>query len=173
MIEIRFPDKTIKKFPKGITPFEIAKTISEGLARNILVARINNNIVDTNKVIQSNKIVDLELITWDQVEGKNAMWHSSAHLMAEAIESFYPHAKLTIGPAIENGFYYDIDFPKNINFSSEDFPIIENKMMELAKKKNKYIISKVSKKDALKHYTIRKNKFKIELINELNDERLL
>ena len=169
MIEIRFPDKTIKKFQKGITPFEIAQKISEGLARNILVARINNKIVDTNKAIESNRIVDLELITWDQDEGKNAMWHSSAHLMAEAIEAFYPNAKLTIGPAIENGFYYDIDFPENINFSSEDFPKIESKMIELAKRKNKYIISQVSKQEALEHYTIRKNEFKIELINKLND----
>ena len=111
MVEVQFPDNSIKQFPKGITPLEIAQNISQGLARNVLAAKINGDIIDADEKLFYDKKIVLELLTWEQDGGKNTMWHSSAHLMAEAIESFYPKAKFTIGPSIENGFYYDIDFP--------------------------------------------------------------
>tara|TARA_B100001250_G_C19805146_1_gene792943 strand:- start:95 stop:2044 length:1950 start_codon:yes stop_codon:yes gene_type:complete len=169
MITIQFPDNTIKNFPKGTTAIEIAKDISEGLARNVLAAKINGEITDATKPLKSKKKLKIELLTWEQDGGKSTMWHSSAHLMAEAIQFFYPKAKFAIGPAIENGFYYDIDFPENIIFSSDDFPKVEQKMLELAKKKNKYLLNEVSKKDAIDFFTKKDNTYKLELINDLKD----
>tara|TARA_Y100000589_G_scaffold331927_1_gene387975 strand:+ start:22476 stop:24425 length:1950 start_codon:yes stop_codon:yes gene_type:complete len=169
VVQIKFPDNTVKKFQQGITPYEIAKNISHGLARNILIAKVNGKIVDTNQSIHSKNIVDIELITWEHDLGKKVMWHSSAHVMAEAIQFFYPKAKFTIGPPIENGFYYDIDFSKNDTFSSEDFSKIENKMIEIAKQKKEFIVSKISKKEALNYYIKKENQYKIELINDLKD----
>jgi len=127
MITIQFPDNTIKKFPKGTTALDIAKDISEGLARNILAAKINGVITDVKKPLKSDQKIDLELLTWKDDGGKSTMWHSSAHLLAEAIQHYYPSAKFAIGPPVENGFYYDIEFPKDISFSSEDFLKIEKK----------------------------------------------
>jgi threonyl-tRNA synthetase len=125
MITIQFPDNTIKKFPNGTTAFDIAKDISEGLARNVLAAKINGTITDLKQPLNSDKKIELELLTWKDEDGKATMWHSSAHLLAEAIQYYYPNAKFAIGPPIENGFYYDIEFPKDISFSSEDFLKIE------------------------------------------------
>ncbi len=118
MINITFPDKAVRQFPEGVTALDIAKSISEGLARNILSAKINSEVWDATRPILSDATI--ELYTWEQNEGKATFWHSSAHLMAEAIEFFYPDAKFGIGPNIENGFYYDIDFGNN-TISSDDF----------------------------------------------------
>ena len=169
MLSIQFPDDTIKQFPAGISSLEIAKTISHGLARNVLAAKVNGLTIDLNKPLQSDEIIKLELLTWNDNDGKSTMWHSSAHLMAEAIEYYYPNAKFAIGPSIENGFYYDIEFPENIQFSSEDFKKIENKIIELAKQKNEYKITSISKKEAINFFKKKNNPYKLELIEQLND----
>ncbi len=169
MITVSFPDKNIKQFPEGTTSLDIAKSISEGLARNVLAAKINGKVVDATQPLNSNQKINIELLTWEHDEGKSTMWHSSAHLLAEAIQYYYPDAKFAIGPPIENGFYYDIEFPHDISFSSEDFPKIESKIIELAKQKNNFILSQVTKQDAVDFFTKRKNNYKIELINDLND----
>ena len=132
MITVEFPDKTIREFPSGSNSIDIAKNISEGLARNVLGAKINGVITDASQALIDESKIKLELLTWENDEGKSIMWHSSAHLMAEAIESFYPKVKFAIGPPIENGFYYDMEFPENSNFSSDDFPKIEKKIIELS-----------------------------------------
>ncbi|MBF25593.1 MAG: threonine--tRNA ligase [Flavobacteriales bacterium] len=167
MIKVRFPDNNSREFPSGTTCLDIAKSISEGLARNILAAKVDNNIVDINQPLINKNEIKLELLTWQNTEGKSTMWHSSAHLMAEAIEFYYPTAKFAIGPAIENGFYYDIDFSENTSFSSDDFPKIEKKIIELAKEKNEYKISSISKQKALEHF--KDNEYKLDLIKNLND----
>ena len=169
MVNIQFPDNTKKKFPEGTNAIDIATSISEGLARNVLAASINGKVIDAQETLPINKDLKLELLTWDNDEGKAVMWHSSAHLMAEAIQSFYPDVKFAIGPPIENGFYYDMEFPKNINFSSDEFKKIEKKILELAKEKNSYEVISVSKKDAIKHFEQQKNEYKLELINDLKD----
>ena len=169
MITIEFPDKTTREFPNGSNSIDIAKNISEGLARNVLGAKINGIITDASKALIDGSKIKLELLTWENDEGKSIMWHSSAHLMAEAIESFYPKVKFAIGPPIENGFYYDMEFPENSNFSSDDFPKIEKKIIELAREKNRYEISYVSKKEAIKYFKEKDNEYKLELIDNLND----
>ncbi|MEG2071455.1 MAG: TGS domain-containing protein, partial [Bacteroidales bacterium] len=132
MIHITLPDGSVKEFEKGTTPYQIALSISEGLARNVLAAKVNNQIVSLNYEI--NDDASLTLLTWNDAEGKSVFWHSSAHLMAAAIEQLYPGVKFGIGPHIENGFYYDIDF-MDYSISSDDFPKIEAKMQEIASKK--------------------------------------
>ena len=111
MVIIQFPDNNIKEFPSGTNAMDIAKSISEGLARNVLAAKVDGEVIDANMPLTQNKKLDFELLTWLQDEGKETMWHSSAHLMAEAIQFFYPNVKFAIGPPIENGFYYDMEFP--------------------------------------------------------------
>ena len=172
MISVEFPDQTVKQFPKGTSPYDIAKSISEGLSRNALAAKIDNQITDLNKVIQSDKTVKFELLTWNDDEGKSVFWHSSAHLLAEAIQFYYPNAKFAIGPPIENGFYYDIEFPENVSFSSEDFLRIESKIIELAKTKSSFIRSEVSKEYALNFFNQKKNQYKLELIEDLNENNI-
>lgn len=172
MISVEFPDQTVKQFPKGTSPYDIAKSISEGLSRNALAAKIDNQITDLNKVIQSDKTVKFELLTWNDDEGKSVFWHSSAHLLAEAIQYYYPNAKFAIGPPIENGFYYDIEFPENVSFSSEDFLRIESKIIELAKTKSSFIRSEVSKEYALNFFNQKKNQYKLELIEDLNENNI-
>jgi len=169
MVNIRFPDNTKKQFPDGTKSIDIAQSISEGLARNVLAAKVNGVVIDLNEVLPSNKELKLELLTWESDSGKAVMWHSSAHLMAEAIQSFYPNVKFAIGPPIENGFYYDMEFPENIHFSSDAFLKIENKILALAKEKNTYEKSTISKKDALKYFQDKQNEYKLELINDLED----
>lgn len=132
MINITLPDNSVRQFPEGVTAFEIAKSISEGLARNVLSASINGEVWDANRPI--NHDASVKLHTWDSPEGKSTMWHSSAHLMAEAIELLYPGVKFGIGPDIENGFYYDMDFGSH-EISADDLKAIENKMLELAREK--------------------------------------
>jgi len=165
-IKITLPDGSIKEYPGGITPYEVAKDISEGLARNVISAKFNGKTVETSTPLTTDG--DLVLFTWNDDEGKKAFWHSSAHLMAQAIQKFYPDAKLTIGPAIDNGFYYDIDFG-DAQFSEKDFEKIEKKMLEIARGKHEFKLHKVSKDEALKMYQDENNPFKVELIENLTD----
>jgi len=166
MIKITLPDGAIKEYPKGTTSLEIAKSISEGLARNVLSAKVNGEVIDATRSI--NQDATLQLLTWNDEDGKRTMWHSSAHLFAEAMEALYPGIKFGIGPPIENGFYYDVDLGDRI-LSSEDLPKIEEKMAELAKKNSQYIRKEISKADALKYFTDKGDEYKIELISELQD----
>ena len=166
MINITLPDNSVKQYNEGITALEVAHDISEGLARNVLAARVNNEVWDATRPIVSDASV--QLLTWRDVDGKAAMWHSSAHLMAEAIELLYPGVKFGIGPDIENGFYYDIDF-LDYDISEKDLSKIENKMQELAREKQLFVREEVSKDDALKHFTSKDDEYKLELINDLED----
>ncbi len=166
MIEISFPDGRKQEYAKGTTPMQIAQSISEGLARNVLSAKVNGEIVDANRPIQQNATV--QLLTWNDQEGKATFWHSSAHLMAEALESLYPGVKFGIGPAIDQGFYYDVDTGGQV-LSLNDLSKIESKMVELARQNNPYQRSEVSKKDALDYFTKKGDQYKLELINELED----
>jgi len=164
MINITFPDGSVRQYENGVTPIEIAKSISEGLARNVISAMVNGQQTETVTPIVNDATV--QLLTWNDDLGKKAFWHSSAHLLAQAIMEYYPNAKLTIGPAIENGFYYDVDFGDE-TFSEKDFEKIEKKMIENAQKKSEFRLYPVSKADALKEY--KNNEYKTELIENLND----
>lgn len=164
MVKITLPDGSIKEFDGAVTPLDVAKSISEGLARNTISAMVNGSQVETTTTIDSDATV--QLFTWNDEMGKKAFWHSSAHLLAQAILEFYPDAKLTIGPAIENGFYYDVDFGDE-TLSEKDFENIEKKMLENAKKDSTFKLYAVSKEDALKEYA--DNPYKTELISNLND----
>ena len=164
MVKITFPDGNQRDFNRGITPLEIAKSISEGLARNTISALVDEKQVEVSTPITEDATV--QLLTWNDDMGKKAFWHSSAHVLAQTILDFYPNAKLTIGPAIENGFYYDVDFDGEI-LSEKDFEKIEKKMLENAKKDSAFRIYPVSKADALKEYA--DNPFKKELIENLTD----
>lgn len=166
IINITLPDNSIKQFPQSITAMDIAKSISEGLARNVLSATVNGEVWDANRPINQDSSVKLN--TWNDQEGKDTFWHSSAHLLASAINELYPNAKFGIGPAIENGFYYDIDFGEN-QISPEDFTAIEQKMIELVKSETKIIRKDISKSDALKMFSAKKENYKVELIEELQD----
>ena len=167
MIKISLPDGSIKEVPNGLNAFDIAKSISEGLARNILSASVNKEIWDINRPITFD--CSLKLHTFNDIEGKKCFWHSSAHLMAEALENLYPGVKLGIGPAIDNGFYYDIDLGDDRKLSSDDFPKIEEKMLSLAREKNNFIRKEISKKDALSFFNKKGDEYKVELLNDLND----
>jgi len=167
MIKISLPDGSIKEVPNGSNAFDIAKSISEGLARNILSASVNKEIWDINRPITFD--CSLKLHTFNDIEGKKCFWHSSAHLMAEALENLYPGVKLGIGPAIDNGFYYDIDLGDDRKLSSDDFPKIEEKMLSLAREKNNFIRKEISKKDALSFFNKKEDEYKVELLNDLND----
>ena len=167
MINITLPDGSVKQFEKGSSSMDIAMSISEGLARNVLSAKVNGETWDANRAIDTDASV--ELLTWNQDGGKETFWHSSAHLMAEAIEVLYPGTKFAIGPAIEAGFYYDIDTPEGISISINDLPKIEQKMIELARQKNPFTRSEVSKADAIKYFTEKADEYKLELIEGLDD----
>ena len=167
MINISLPDGSIKQVPKGTSALDIAKSISEGLARNILSASINKEIWDVNRPITSD--CSLKLHTFNDIEGKKCFWHSSAHIMAEALEELYPGVKLGIGPAIDNGFYYDIDLGDERKLSSDDFPTIEEKMLSLAREKNDFTRKEINKKDAIEYFKNKGDEYKIELLNDLND----
>ena len=164
MIKITFPDGNQREFESGITPLEIAKSISEGLARNTISALVDGQQVEVFTPITKDATV--QLLTWNDEMGKKAFWHSSAHVLAQSILDFYPNAKLTIGPAIEKGFYYDVDFGEEI-LSEKDFEKIEKKMLENAKKDSTFKLYPVSKSDALKEYA--DNPYKTELIENLSD----
>ena len=166
MIKITFPDGQVREFETGITPYQVALQISEGLARNVLAAKLNGEVVDSSTPIDADAV--LQLLTWNDEDGKKTFWHSSAHLLAEAIESIFPGTKFGIGPAIENGFYYDIDLG-NQEFGSDDFKAIEDKMLELARLKNEFLRSSISKADAVSYFTDKGDEYKLELIEGLAD----
>ena len=169
MINITFPDGTIKKMKVGITSMDIAMEISEGLARNVLSATINDEVWDLNRPIFDD--CNIKLNTWSDADGKSCFWHSSAHLLAEALEFFYPGIQFGIGPSIETGFYYDIDLNGH-SISSDDFEKIEVKIKELAKEKNKFIRSDISKKDAIKYFKNKGDNLKLELLEDLEDGKI-
>jgi threonyl-tRNA synthetase len=166
MIKITLPDGSIKEVSKGSTPMEIAKTISEGLARSVISARFNDTVVETVTPLEEDG--SLVLFTWNNVEGKKAFWHSTSHIVAQALEELYPGVKLTIGPAIDNGFYYDVDLPEG-SISDKDFPAIEKKAIEIARGKHTYQLREVTKADALAKYKSEGNEYKVELIENLED----
>ncbi len=165
-IKITLPDGNVREFAQGSSGMDIALSISEGLARNVLAAKVNGEVWDATRPIMQDATV--QLLTWNDAEGKATFWHSSAHLMAEALEALYPGIKLGIGPAIENGFYYDIDF-NGYTFTQDAFEKIEAKMLELAKRKNTFKRSEVSKADAVAYFTEKGDPYKLELIEGLND----
>ena len=166
MIKITLPDGTIKEFAKNSTPMDVAKSISEGFARNVISANFNDVTIETSTPLTTDG--SLILYTFNDNGGKKAFWHSSAHVLAEAILSFYPKAKLTIGPAIDNGFYYDIDLGDDV-ISDKDFPSIEKKFLEIARGKHEFSLRSVSKADALSLYKAENNEYKVELIENLTD----
>lgn len=166
MIKVTLPDGSQREYPKGSTSLDVAKSISEGLARNVLSAVIDGEVWDATRPLE--KDVTLRLLTWDAPEGKSTFWHSSAHLMAEALEALYPGVKLGIGPSIENGFYYDVDFGGK-EFSQNEFEKIEAKMLELAKLKNAYVRKAVSKAEAISYFTEKGDPYKLDLLERLED----
>ena len=166
MIKVSFPDGNVKEFKKGTKVIDIAKSISEGLARKVISASYNSEVVELSTELDSDG--DIKLFTWDDDEGKQAFWHSSAHILAQTIKDIYPKSKLTIGPAIDNGFYYDVDFGGN-NPSENDFKKIEEKFLEFAREDNEFKMRRSSKSDALAYYKKEKNDYKVELIEELED----
>jgi len=165
MIAITLPDGSVKQFEKGTTPHSVAKSISEGLARNVISASFNDVTIEITTPLEEDG--HLVLFTWSQPEGKKAFWHSSAHILAQALEELYPGVKLWVGPPIENGFYYDVDLGEE-TISEKDFKSIEDKMLEIARGKHDFTMRSVSKADALSYYK-NKNEYKVELINDLED----
>ncbi len=166
MIKIRLPDQSLREYPKGVTGLDIARNISERLARKALSIKVNGELWDLHRPI--NKDAAIQLHTWEDKEGKATMWHSSAHLMAAAIEALYPGTKFGIGPDIEQGFYYDIDPGEHI-ISSNDFDKIESKMLELAREKTGFVRKEIPKEEALSYYSQKGDEYKVELINELEE----
>ncbi len=166
MIKITLPDGTIKEFAKGSTPMDVAHSISAGLARNVISAKFNDTVVES--VTALNEDGRLTLYTWNDTEGKKAFWHSTSHIVAQALEELYPGIKLTIGPAIDNGFYYDVDFGEH-TLSEKDFPEIEKRALEIARGKHDFKLHPVSKADALSLYKKQGNEYKVELIENLED----
>ncbi len=166
MISVIFPDDSVKKFDKGVKVIDVAKSISEGLARKVISASFNNETLELNSELITNG--NIKLFTWEDDEGKQAFWHSSAHVLAQTIKFFYPKSKLTIGPSIENGFYYDVDFGDE-TISEKDFGKIESKFLEFSRNDFKFKMKSISKKEALEFYIKEKNEYKIELIEDLDD----
>ena len=166
MINIKLKDGSKKSFPKGISVLNVAKSISEGFARNVISAKFNDIIIETSTSLDADG--SLELYTWEDENGKKAFWHSSSHVLAQAIQELFEGSKLTIGPAIDKGFYYDVDFGDK-SISEKDFKNIESKMLEIARGKHDFIMRSVSKSDALEFYSAEKNEYKVELIKNLND----
>lgn len=166
MIAITFPDASVREFPKGTTPLAVAQSISEGLARNVLSAQFNNTTVEVTTPLEEDG--SLKLFTWNDAEGKTAFWHSSAHVLAQAIKALYPDAKLTIGPAIENGFYYDVDFGEH-SFTEKELAAVEKQMLAFAREKFAFSMRMASKKEALAFYEQEANPYKVELIENLED----
>ncbi len=167
MIKITLPDNSVKEFPKGVTGYEIANAISSRLAKEVLSVSVNGEVWDLTRPIEGN--AHIKLHKWDDREGKDTFWHSSAHLMAEAIEFFYPETKFGIGPTIDTGFYYDIDLPEGGQLSEKDLEKVEKKMLELAREKNDIARREISKADAISMFSEKGDVLKLELINELED----
>ncbi|MBP6196852.1 MAG: threonine--tRNA ligase [Fermentimonas sp.] len=167
MIKITFPDASVREYEKGITGLEIAQSISRRLAQDALAVSVNGETWDLTRPIENDS--EVNILTWDDAEGKHAYWHSSAHLMAEALQELYPGIKFGIGPAIENGFYYDVDPGEGVSIKEADFPVIEKKMMELIAAKEDIVRKSISKTEAVKMFSERDENYKVELINELED----
>ena len=170
MIKIKFPDGNVKEFESGVTGLDIARGISSKLAKEVLSISVNGEIWDLTRPITAD--AEIKLFTWDDQEGKHAFWHSSAHLMAEALQQLYPNTKFGIGPAIENGFYYDIDPGEGVVLTDKDLETIEKKMLELARRKEEYCRINVSKQEALEHFNSINETYKVELINDLEDGKI-
>ena len=166
MINITLPDGSVRSFEQSLTVFDVAKDISEGFARNVISAKFNESTVETSTLLTTDG--SLTLYTWKDPLGKKAFWHSSSHILAQALEELYPGVKLSIGPAIDNGFYYDVDLGDQA-ISDKDFKRIEDKMIEIARGKHEFSIKSVSKADALSKYKKEDNTYKIELIENLTD----
>lgn len=166
MIKVTFPDGAVRTYDKGVTPFEIARSIAEGLSKKVLAAQVNGVVTDANHPIEEDAA--LQLLTWNDPTGKSTFWHSSAHLMAEAVESIFPGVKFWVGPAVENGFYYDMDLGDR-KMSEEDLVSLEKKMNELAKKNSAFIRKKIAKSDAIKYFTEKGDEYKLDLLAGLQD----
>jgi threonyl-tRNA synthetase len=166
MINITLPDGSVRQYEKGTSAYQVALSISEGLARNVLAAEVNGEVWDASRPIDAD--ANVKLLTWNDSAAKATFWHSSAHLMAEALEALYPGTKFGIGPAIETGFYYDVDFGGR-DFSSDDFKQIEDKILELARAKSEYVRKPVSKADAEQYFTEKGDEYKLDLIKDLPD----
>lgn len=166
MIQITLPDQSVRQYEAGVTGLDIARSISEGLARNVIAAKVNDEVWDATRPIHTD--ASIKLLTWDSEEGKATFWHSSAHLMAEAIEALYPGTKFGIGPDIENGFYYDIDLGDKV-ITESDFKAIEQKMLEFAREKQQFVRKEISKTEALAYFTEKGDEYKLELLNDLED----
>ncbi|MCS7027895.1 MAG: threonine--tRNA ligase [Bacteroidia bacterium] len=170
MIQVTLPDGSIREYEQGITPMQIAQSISESLARNVLCAKVDDDVVDANTPLQQN--CTLRLLTWNDEEGKQTFWHSSAHLMAEALEALYPGVKFGVGPALENGgFYYDVDLGGR-EFSQEHFKALEDKMLECAKKNSEYKRIPISKADAIAYFHQKGDEYKLDLLENLEDGKI-
>lgn len=166
MINVTLPDGSVRQYEQGITALDIAKSISEGLARNVLAAKVDGQVIDATLPLKND--CKMQLLTWNDTEGKSTMWHSSAHVMAEAIQFYYPGVKLAIGPPITNGFYYDVDF-MDYSISEKDLEKIEIKMKELAKEKNPFVRKEISKADAIAYFKEKQDPYKLELLEGLED----
>lgn len=166
MINVRFPDGAVRNYEKGITPMAIAKSISEGLAKKVIAASIDGIVCDATMPIHTN--VALKLHTWDDMEGKSTFWHSSAHLLAEAVESLFPGVKFWVGPAVDKGFYYDMDLGDR-HISDDDLHALEKKMVELAAKNNPFLKKEISKTDAIAYFTDKGDEYKLDLLAGLQD----
>src|SRR6056297_24715 len=164
MINITLPDQSVREFEEGITGLGIAKSLSNSLARQVLAVSVNDEIWDLTRPIRED--ADIRLHKWDDDEAKHAFWHSSAHLMAEAIEVLYPGTKFGIGPTIENGFYYDVDTGDDVVITDADLPRIEKKMKELASQKQPFLREEISKQNALKLFESKGDEYKTELISD-------
>ncbi|MFT4770754.1 MAG: threonyl-tRNA synthetase [Cryomorphaceae bacterium] len=165
-IEITLPDGSKRNFPKGSNAMDVAMDISEGLARNVLAAKVNGEVRDASRPIEEDS--DVSLLTWNDDEGKSTMWHSGAHLMAEALQEFYPNVKFGIGPPIETGFYYDVDLGEEV-MTDKDFEKIEKRMLELAREKNQYVRKEVGKDEAIAYFKEKGDEYKLELLEGLED----
>jgi threonyl-tRNA synthetase len=166
MINITFPDGAVRQYENGVSALDIAKSISEGLARKILAASVNGQVWDAARPIHEDAI--LNLLTWNDKDGKNTFWHSSAHLMAEAVESMFPGVKFWVGPALDNGFYYDMDLGDK-KMSEEDLAALEKKMNELAKQNNVYARKEISKPEAIQYFSNKNDEYKLDLLQNLHD----
>ncbi len=169
MINITLPDGSVRQYPKGSTSLDVAKSISEGLARNVLAARVNGEVWDVTRPLHID--ASLVLLKWEDAEGKSTMWHSSAHLMAEALEFFYPGIKFWVGPAVDGGFYYDVDMGSHV-FTQPDFEKLEKKMLELAKLNNSYVRKELTKAEAVSHFTEKGDEYKLDILSGLSDHAI-
>lgn len=166
MINITLPDGAVREYEAGVSALDVARSISEGLARKVIAAKVDDVVVDAFRPIE--KDATLQLLTWDDVEAQQTFWHSTAHLMAEAVESLFPGTKFGVGPSIETGFFYDLDLGEH-SIGEEDLEKIEQKMKALAKQKNRYIRKEMSKADAIAYYEEKGDPYKLELLEDLED----